>query len=281
MSQRTFLGGSALLFAAGTAVTILWCESMSGLGGMPMPGGWTMSMTWMRMPGQAWSAAAMSFLGMWVAMTVTMMLPSLVPMLWRYRLTVAGSGTENLGRLTGLAGLGYFVVWSVVGIVVFPAGAALAMLEMQEPWLARAVPAVTGVGVVLLGALQLTTWKARRLECWQEAQGCRTLSTGKGTGTGTGAGTGAAAGARSGGTRPTPAAAWHHGLRLGLQCAACCANLMAIPLVIGIMDLRAMAVTTAAITLERLAPAGQWVARAVGVLMVGAGLALIVGDKSF
>ena len=60
-----------------------------------MPGGWTMSMAWMRMPGQTWLGAAASFLGMWVGMMVAMMLPSLVPVLWRYREPVgrpAGSG---------------------------------------------------------------------------------------------------------------------------------------------------------------------------------------------
>ena len=44
-----------------------------------MPGGWTMSMVWMRMPGQTWPGAAASFLGMWVVMMVAMMLPSLAP----------------------------------------------------------------------------------------------------------------------------------------------------------------------------------------------------------
>ena len=56
-------------------------RSMSAMGGMPMPGGWTMSMPWMRMPGQSWPAAAASFLGMWIVMMAAMMLPSLVPML--------------------------------------------------------------------------------------------------------------------------------------------------------------------------------------------------------
>jgi len=51
------------------------------MGEMPMPGGWTMSMAWMRMPGQTWPGAAASFLGMWIVMMVAMMLPSLVPML--------------------------------------------------------------------------------------------------------------------------------------------------------------------------------------------------------
>ena len=84
-ATSAFFGVSALLFAASAAVTIVWCASMSAMGEMAMPGGWTMSMAWMRMPGQTWPGAAASFLGMWVVMMVAMMLPSLVPMLWRYR----------------------------------------------------------------------------------------------------------------------------------------------------------------------------------------------------
>jgi predicted metal-binding membrane protein len=41
------------------------------------------------------------------------------------------------------------------------------------------------------------------------------------------------------------------------------------------MDLRAMAGVTAAITVERVAPAGERVARAIGAVIVGAGLVLI------
>jgi predicted metal-binding membrane protein len=51
--------------------------------------------------------------------------------------------------------------------------------------------------------------------------------------------------------------------------------LTAILLVIGVMDLRAMAVVTAAITGERLAPRGESVARAIGAVIAGAGLLLI------
>jgi hypothetical protein len=51
---------------------------------------------------------------------------------------------------------------------------------------------------------------------------------------------------------------------------------MAILLVIGVMDVRAMAVVAAAIAFERLAPAGERVAQAIGVVVVGAGLVLIV-----
>jgi predicted metal-binding membrane protein len=90
-SQRAFFGVSALLFATGAVVTIVWCASMSAMGEMSIPGGWTMSMAWMRMPGQTWPGAAAWFLCMWVVMMVAMMLPSLVPMLWRYRQAVGST----------------------------------------------------------------------------------------------------------------------------------------------------------------------------------------------
>ena len=50
---------------------------------------------------------------------------------------------------------------------------------------------------------------------------------------------------------------------------------MAVLLVVGVMDLRAMAAVTVAITVERLAPAGERVARANGLVAVAAGLCLI------
>ena len=76
-------------------------RSMSAMGGMPMPGGWTMSMTWMRMPGQTWPGAAASFLGMWIVMMVAMMLPALVPMLRRYREAVDQTGRARLDAPDG------------------------------------------------------------------------------------------------------------------------------------------------------------------------------------
>jgi len=114
VSRHAFFGVSALVFTASAVVTIVWCRSMSAMGGMPMPGGWTMSMAWMRMPGQSWSGAAASFLGMWTVMMVAMMLPSLAPMLWRYRQAVGRTSARRLDRLTALVGLGYFFVWTML-----------------------------------------------------------------------------------------------------------------------------------------------------------------------
>jgi hypothetical protein len=47
-------------------------------------------------------------------------------------------------------------------------------------------------------------------------------------------------------------------------------------LAVWVMDLRAMAVVAAAITGERLAPAGERLARVVGAVVVAAGFLLIV-----
>jgi predicted metal-binding membrane protein len=182
-----------------------------------------------------------SFLGMWVAMMVPMMLPSLVPMLRRYRQAVRTTRETRLGRLTALAGAGYFLVWTAVGLVASALAAPLA----------RAAPAASGAVVLAAGALQFSGWKARHLACCREAPGRgRTLAADAGT-------------------------AWRHGLRLGLHCSYCCAGLMAVLLVVGIMDLRAMAAVTAAITVERFAPSGERAARGIGALVVGAGLMML------
>ena len=172
MRSRAFLGVAALLFAACSAVTAVWCASMSAQGGMPMPGGWTMSMAWMRMPGQTWLGAAASFLAMWVVMMAAMMLPSLVPMLWRYRQAAATADTAHLGGLTALVGAGYFSIWAVFGLAAFPLGAALAGVAMRLPAVARAVPTAVGAVVLIAGLLQFTAWKARYLASCREEPGC-------------------------------------------------------------------------------------------------------------
>src|SRR5437899_12882056 len=107
--DRRLLGLSAIAFIASAAVTIHLCRSMAG--GMRMPGGWTMSMAWMRMPGESWVAAVASFLAMWIVMMIAMMMPSIVPMLSR-----SSSRSDRL-----LAAVAYFVVWTAFGASLYPA----------------------------------------------------------------------------------------------------------------------------------------------------------------
>jgi predicted metal-binding membrane protein len=197
------------------------------------------------------SADPMSFLGMWILMMAPMMLPSLLPKLWRYREALTRIGEERRRWLTALVCLGYFFVWTVLGLAAFPLSVALAAIEMNQPLPPRAVPIAAAAVVTIAGAFQFTGWKTRHLAQWRKAPG---------HGSGLPAGAGDALG---------------FGARLGLYCAGSCANLMATLLVIGTMDVRAMAVVTAAITVERLAPAGERVARAIGVVGVGGGLIAI------
>ena len=232
----------ALVFAASAAVTVIWCGSMSGMPGMEMPGGWTMSMAWMRMPGQSWFGAAATFTGMWSVMMVAMMLPVLMPMLPR----------RGLAGALLVAG-GYFAVWTLLGVVAYPVGVLLAEIAMQVPAVAQAVPALTGLVLVIAGAMQFSAWKRRQLQCCRETVGCRKSPA-------------------------TGHQAWRVGLRAGLQCIRCCAGPTAVLLVIGVMDLRAMALVMSAVALERLHPKGEWLARMTGGICVAAGLVQMAGS---
>jgi predicted metal-binding membrane protein len=215
-----------------------------------------MQIMWVRMPGQTWPGAAATFLGMWLVMMAAMMLPSLTPMLWRYRQAVSKSTRTRIGGLTALVGLGYFCIWALIGLLVFPLGAILVMAEMHWSMLAHAIPVLSGVMMVGAGAVQLSAWKARQLACCRRAPGHgRALSASAGS-------------------------AWRQGLRLGWKCTACCASLTAILLVTGLMDLRAMAVVTAAISAERLLPSGERIARLLGFALIGAGLLVIAVQLS-
>ena len=209
-------------------------------------------MMWMRMPGESWPAGAMQFIGMWIVMMIAMMLPSVLPMLWSYRQLAAAANRERSGLLTLLAGSAYFFVWALLGAVVFLLGTTLAALEMQVPSMARAIPAAAGIVVTIAGALQFSAWKSRSLICCRILPLCCDGSIG------------------------TARAAWRIGVRLGLRCVHCCLGMTAVLVVIGVMDLRAMAVLTAAISAERLAPAGQRVARLTGAATLNFGMVLTV-----
>jgi len=248
-TDTALLAGGAVMFALTAATTVVWCASMSG--GMPMPGGWSMSMAWMRMPGQSLASAAAAFLAMWLLMMAAMMLPSLVAMLSRYRLALRRYGERRLALPTALCAAGYLAVWTAVGALLYPLGVLLAGAAMRSEWLARAVPAATGAVLLLAGAFQLTPWKLERLWRCREALSC------------------------CGTPRADGAGAWRQGLRLGAECCLCCAGLIAALVVLGVMDLRAMGLVTVAITAERVSPWPRPVARASGILLWVAGLAWI------
>ena len=248
-SERTFLFISALLFFACVWLTYRVCAPMGG--GMAMPGAWTMPMTWMLMRGQTWPTATFMFLGMWLVMMVAMMLPSLVPMLLNFRRSISPSGHARLGGLTAIAGAAYFLVWTLLGGAAYVFGLVVSAAEMSFPALSRAVPFTASMLVVLLACVQFSSWKARQLAR------CRSAPAGDGS------------------VLPLARIAWNRGLRMGLRCAACSANLMLLLLVLGVMDLGIMSAAAIAISAERLAPHPVPVARTIGVVIMVAGAVLL------
>ena len=241
VGDPVFAVACGVVFVGAVAATIMLAD--------PMHAGHA-SMMWMSGSGQAWLAAGAGFMRMWVVMMAAMMLPSLTPMLLRYRRAAAETGEIRIGTSTALLGLGYSLVWMVLGAVTYPFGAAVATVAHELPSVSYAGPLTVGVLVLIAGLLQLTEWNAHHIACCRELADARTPKR----------------------DRRTP---WRQGLDLGVHCVCCSALPMAILLVSGGMSLITMSIVTAAMTLERVTINGARVARALGALVIPMGLILI------
>ncbi|KVA03215.1 hypothetical protein WI41_24190 [Burkholderia latens] len=246
--RRSFGAVLGAVFAAAVWAMLAQHASMGALAGVPMADGRTLSAGWLTPCGWRPAHAFFAFAGMWGAMVVSMMLPVLAPVLWRYRQRIGVLRGAHAAWRVAVVGAGYFSVWMAFGALLFPAGTALAAAAARSPALAAAIPVAAGAVVFGAGVLQFSGWKMRRLACCRHAGGERCVR------------------------RPELAAAsaWWHGVRAALWCAACCGNLMAVSLAAGMTDLCLMAIVTVAIAAERL-PGGERAARIVGGVAIGAG----------
>ncbi len=186
-------------------------------------------------------------------MMVPMMLPSLVPLLARYRLSVRGADGLCLHGLTMLVGVGYFAVWAAIGAAAYAANSAV--MALAHPWQAGGQPPQLASGMLLLvaGGVQLSPWKARQLARRRDGGECCRASV---------------AGALG---------AVRQGLSLGVQCSLCCGSLMLVLLGTGAMNEVAMVAVSLAISAERLGRAPLPIARAVGMAIVLIGILTLSG----
>jgi len=242
---------ASCIFLVAAVSTIYSARGMSD--GMSMPGGWTMPMMWMAMPGQSLAPLALFFLLMWQAMMIAMMLPSSWPMLELYTRVARHTGERRPMLNTFIAGAGYFTVWAAFGAVAFAAGFEVSRAAMLSPRLSRGVPAAAGLSLVFAGIWQLTPLKQACLKHCREPL----LFLGHAY-------------------RPGLRAAFGVGLRHGAFCAACCWALMLIQLLLGIMNLAVMVTVAAIIAFEKLWRSGPVLAHVVGVLSIAGGLGLIL-----
>ena len=244
-----------LAFLVSTTLAVWFCRSMSE--GMEMPGGWSMSMMWMPMPGQGWLAAAGMFLAMWLAMMVAMMLPSVLPTIVIYRRVLQLRHEPQIGLATSFMALGYFLVWLAFGAAAFALGVVAASGAMRWEAASRAVPALSGLILIICGLFQFTKWKMSCLRhCRDPLHFVATHLEGVPV-------------------RRRCAGSWRFGVHHGALCAGCCWGLMLAQLVLGMMNLTLMAVLAAVIALEKLAPRGIWIARAAGAASITGGFLLI------
>jgi predicted metal-binding membrane protein len=178
----------------------------------------------------------LAFVAIWTVMMVAMMLPPLIPVLRRYPHPLALAA-------------GYFLVWAAFGTAAYLGGMFLLQAMSMSPLLTRVVPLGAGVVLLTIGLVQFSGWKVRHLSC------CRASAPGRGQ---------------------DVRSVWWDGVRLGWHCCRCCVALMALLFILGMMNLEVITLVGILIAAERLAPRPVPVVRAIGVVILAVGAAMIL-----
>lgn len=239
----------AIWLALGAVTTLSWIyvykqmDAMEGMADIALPSAptpWTVSDFVLN-------------IAIWWAMMPGMMLPSAVPMILTF--ATINRNRRHRGQPfvpTTLFTSGYLVAWGLFGVFATLADWGFEQAALISPGTGRLTPVLSGIVVVVAGIYQLTPLKSVCLTH------CRSpfdfiLNHWREGGSG----------------------ALRMGLEHGLYCLGCCWFLMALLFAAGIMSLLWMAAITAFVFVEKLFPAGQRIARAAGVAMLGFGVYLM------
>jgi predicted metal-binding membrane protein len=191
------------------------------------------------------------FLGMWVAMMVAMMFPTVAPIVLAHRLVVRRRGEGNTPTVAFV--LGYIVVWSAIGaipLIGFLGFRNLAADAGDSRWL----PTLAGGILIVAGAYQFTRWKATCLKA------CRSPMTFLMTHD------------FGGGSR----SAFKSGVTHGAYCLGCCWALMVVLVVVGLMNLVWMAGIALIFLAEKNWKHAVGLTKVVGSALIALGIAVIV-----
>ena len=257
--DRWIVGGCVALIAA-LAWIWLWREwaAMSGadnsMAGMDMPG-MDMSGGAMVSPSNAAAYLASAFV-MWFLMMIAMMLPSAAPMILIYSRMARGARAQGAAMApTAIFAGVYLAVWGG-----FSALAALAQWllvrsgAVSEISLAFGDRRTGGALLIAAGLYQATPLKRLCLD------GCRSPMS-----------------FLMRLWRPGWRGAIRLGLAHGLYCLGCCALLMALLFVFGVMNLIWVAALALLVLAEKMLPIGSRIGAAAGVIAMIVGLAMILG----
>jgi predicted metal-binding membrane protein len=188
------------------------------------------------------------FVVMWTVMMAAMMFPSMIPVVLAFAGFARGRTAPPL-IAAPLFVLGYLVVWGALGIPAHALMVAVAGLRDAVPRLAPVWPALGGVLLIACGIYQLTPFKDACL------RHCRVPHLFLGHHWRDGLGGAFLLGA-------------HH----GLYCAGCCASLMIVLMVVGLMNMVWMVGLSVLIYVEKIVPRASMVVRVAGVALCAAGV---------
>lgn len=225
---------------------------------------------WRGRPDLGPAGAAATFLGMWIAMTIAMMLPSVTPLLWRRYRAARHGGRFQAWRTAGSMATGYVMAWILPGSTLLLLSAGLGRLPAD--WLdvgPRGLQLMQAAVLLLAAGWHRSRWRTAHLSH------CRADAGGPGDGTcdrkaGTPVPTGVPG---PGGPRTRAREALTDGLRLGLDCCGVCAGICALMLAFGPMHPGLMGCAVISNAIERMPGATPARSRSIaGSMMIAAAL---------
>lgn len=259
--ETIFKRDTAVVAAALLALTLLaWLALLAGAGtgmdpfamsGWLLPAGGAAAQSWTWTPAY-WLIAFF----MWAVMMVAMMLPSASPMVLLYGRVVRQS--ERKGQITNAAGsvaafaAGYLTLWSLFSVVAVAVQWALERSGAMNGMMALREPVIAGALLIAVGVYQLTPLKENCLTH------CRSPAA-----------------FLAAHWRPGAMGAWRMGLAHGAYCIGCCAALMLLLFVGGVMNLIWIAGLSVLVLFEKLMPRGERLRVPLGLLLMIAGTGLI------
>lgn len=247
-SRSTLPRGASHAMAAALAAAIVVAWGLAVWPMLDMHGGAAHPM----MPASAaWTLAnVVAAFVMWAVMMAAMMLPGAVPMVLLYGQLVTRGDPSVAPRRTVIFVLAYLLTWAGYSLGATATQWGLQVALVLSPMGAITSPWVTSALLVGAGAYQLTPIKDACLSRCRSPFGFLTAEW-------------------RGGDR----GALIMGLRHGSFCVGCCWALMALAFVGGTMNLVWMAVLTVVVTVEKVVPRGDTVARVLGASLICGGLA--------